>query len=109
LIGGFIVGGDTGCSKVVVRALGPSLALLGVGNALLDPALELHDSNGAIVAANDSWQEAQSIDLQAANLAPSDPREAAIMDWLTPGSYTAIVRSSTSQTGVGLVESYVVQ
>ena len=109
LIGGFIVGGDTGCSKVVVRALGPSLALLGVGNALPDPALELHDSNGAIVAANDSWQEAQSIDLQAANLAPSDPREAAIMDWLTPGSYTAIVRSSTSQTGVGLVESYVVQ
>ncbi len=109
LIGGFIVGGETGCSKVVVRALGPSLASLGVSNALPDPALELHDSNGAIITANDSWEETQSIDLQAANLAPSDPREAAIMDWLTPGSYTAIVRSSTSQTGVGLVESYVVQ
>ncbi len=109
LIGGFIIGGDTGCSKVVVRALGPSLALLGVGDALPDPALELHDSNGTIMAANDSWEETQSSDLQAVNLAPTDPREAAIMDWLTPGSYTAIVRDSAGLTGVGLVESYVVQ
>ncbi|MGH8094572.1 MAG: heme-binding protein [Chthoniobacterales bacterium] len=109
LIGGFIMGGDTGCSKVVVRALGPSLTLLGVSNALLDPVLELHDSNGAIIATNDNWQDTQSADLEATNLAPTDPREAAIVDWLTPGAYTAIVRGAAGQTGVGLVESYVVQ
>ena len=47
MIGDFIIGGSTGFAKVVVRALGPSLDSLGVSGALVDPTLELHDSNGA--------------------------------------------------------------
>jgi uncharacterized protein GlcG (DUF336 family) len=106
MIGGFIIGGETGCSKVIVRALGPSLAALGVSGALADPTLELHDVNGALVTANNDWEETQALDLQATALAPSDPAESATLGWLTPGAYTAVVRGNTGQSGVGLIEVY---
>jgi len=109
MIGGFIVGGETGCSKVVARALGPSLGALGVGGALADPTLELHDVNGALVTANDDWEETQALDLEATALAPSDAREAATLGWLTTGAYTVIVRGSGGASGVGLIEAYSVQ
>lgn len=106
MIGGFIVGGESGYSKVVVRALGPSL---GVSDALADPKAELHDANGAILAANDNWEETQALDLQATALAPTHPRESAILVWLTPGAYTVVVHGHGGQTGIGLVEAYTVQ
>jgi hypothetical protein len=106
MIGGFIIGGEIGCSKVIVRALGPSLAALGVSGSLADPALELHDANGALVTANDNWEETQALDLQATGLAPGDPHESAALGWLTPGAYTAVVRGNTGQNGVGLIEVY---
>jgi uncharacterized protein GlcG (DUF336 family) len=109
MIGGFIIGGSTGFAKVVVRAIGPSLASLGVSDALVDPMLELHDSNGALLAANDNWQDTQAVELQATALAPSDSREAATVAWLTPGAYTAIVQGKGGQTGVGLIEVYSLQ
>ncbi len=109
MIGGFIVGGTTGCAKVVARALGPSLGALGVGGALADPMLELHDANGALVTANDSWEETQALDLEAVALAPGDAREAATLGWLTTGAYTVVVRGSGGTSGVGLIEAYGVQ
>jgi hypothetical protein len=43
MIGGFITGGVSGDSaKMVVRAIGPSLAAFGVAGALQDPSLEIH-------------------------------------------------------------------
>ena len=106
LIGGFIVG--TGSSgRVAVRALGPSLSNVGISNALADPLLELHDTNGAIIRTNDSWlADPGATELLAAGLAPSNPNEAAILSPLAPGGYTAIVRGHDSNTGVALVEAY---
>ena len=49
MIGGFIIGNNIGASKVIVRALGPSLATAGVANPLADPTVELHDGNGALI------------------------------------------------------------
>jgi len=109
LIGGFIIGGAAGASKVVTRALGPSLSELGVNGALADPNLELHDANGVLVTTNDNWEESQALDIEAAGLAPTDSREAASLGWLAPGAYTVIVRGSGGATGVGLIEAYCVQ
>ena len=53
MIGGFILGGESGNANVVVRALGPSLTAFGVTGVLADPTLELHDQNGALVQSND--------------------------------------------------------
>lgn len=102
LIGGTIVVGS-GSTTVLFRALGPSLA--GVANALQDPTLELHDSQGATIF-NDNWQDTQASDIQATTIPPSDPREAAILRQLSPGAYTAIVRGKNNTTGVALIEAY---
>jgi glucose/arabinose dehydrogenase len=108
LIGGFILGGNSGAAKVVVRAIGPSLTHSGIANALANPVLEVRDSNAALVRANDNWQDdpAQAAQIAASGLAPSDPLESAISISLFPGAYTAIVGGNNGGTGIGLVEIY---
>jgi Matrixin len=106
LIGGFIVGGQQS-KDVVVRALGPSLAAAGISQPLSDPAVELRDASGAVVASNDNWASGPNASqIQSENLAPSNPNESALQATLNPGSYTAIVRGANGTTGVGLVEIY---
>jgi phospholipase/lecithinase/hemolysin len=106
MIGGVIIGnGDN--PIMVFRAMGPSLASSGVVNPLLDPTLELHDGNGALIASNDDWKIPQLQAVRAVNLAPPDARESAIVAaFLSPGNYTAIVRGKNNATGVALVEAY---
>ena len=107
LIGGLIV--SSVASQVLLRALGPELAASGVTGELADPTLELHDSNGAILAANDHWEDApNSTDIVATGLAPTDDRESAILTTSGFGTYTVIVRGVGDSTGVALLEAYVV-
>ncbi len=107
MIGGFIV--DNQASHVIVRALGPSLTPFGIPNALSDPNLSLHDSQGAIIAFNDDWQETNQAAIEATGIPPSDENESAILATVAPGNYTAIVRGQDDTTGVGLVEVYNLQ
>lgn len=106
MIGGFIVGNSNGTVRIVARAIGPSLTAAGVSNPLPDPVLELHDSNGAIIATNDNWKETQQADLQNSGLAPVDDAESAMLTTLQPGAYTAIVSGKNQGTGIALVEVY---
>ena len=92
--------------KVIILALGPSLAAAGVTDPLEDPNLELHDGNGALIASNDNWREADEAEIEATGLAPTDDREAALLPALPTGSYTAIVRGGDQASGVGLVEIF---
>jgi hypothetical protein len=106
LIGGFFTGPKTAVhTKVVVRAIGPSIKNQ-LPNAISDPTLELRDSFGALVATNDNWMDTQKAEIQATGLAPKNNAESAIVKTLTPGQYTAIVRGKDNTTGVGLVEIY---
>jgi hypothetical protein len=105
MIGGFIVG-DGVSTSVVVRAIGPSLSDVGVANPLLNPTLELFDSDGTQLAFDDDWKDTQQAEIEAAGLAPSDDLESAIAADLTPGAYTAIVRGKDNTSGVGLMEVY---
>jgi phospholipase/lecithinase/hemolysin len=106
MIGGVIIG--NGESPIMVfRALGPSLASFGIANPLLDPTLQLYDSNGSLIASDDDWATPQLQAVRAVNLAPSDTRESAIVHaFLSPGQYTAVVRGKNNGTGVALVEAY---
>ena len=108
MIGGFILGpANGGTTKVVVRALGPSLAGNGVANVMQDPTLELHDGNGATVASNNDWQDdSDASEIRSDNLAPTDSREAALLRVLAAGNYTAVVAGNGNTTGIGLVEVY---
>ena len=107
LIGGLIVSSEqSGQSNVIVRGLGPSLAGSGVSGILADPMLEVHDRNGAIIAANDNWQETQGGIISSTGLAPGDPSEAALFVTLTQGEYTAVVQGVNGTTGIGQVEVF---
>ena len=106
LIGGFIVRGPEP-KRIILRAIGPSLAGAGVIGAMADPTLELHDATGATIATNDNWQtSAQVSEINASGLAPTNPLESAIVATLQPGNYTAIVRGVNNTTGIALVECY---
>ncbi len=104
MIAGVIIVGSKPVN-VIVRAVGPSLTGAGVPNPLEDPVLELRDPNGGLVVSNDNWQEHEA-EVNATMLAPTDPRESAIVAQLYPANYTAIVRGKDGATGVALVEAY---
>jgi cyclophilin family peptidyl-prolyl cis-trans isomerase len=107
MIGGFIVSG-AGSQRVLVRAIGPSLGVLGIDNPLGDPTLTLFDSQGMQIDFNDNWEDNPAkTEIEATNLAPGDPNEAALLPTLSPGGYTAIVSGAGSDpTGTALVEAY---
>jgi glucose/arabinose dehydrogenase len=108
MIGGFIIGNNIGATKVIIRAIGPSLSQHGLSSVLADPTLELHDANGALLESNDNWRDDrdQAARIRAANLAPSNPLESAIWASLAPGNYTVIVRGKNNGVGIGLAEIY---
>jgi plastocyanin len=108
LIAGVIVVGQTS-QKVIVRAIGPSLTVPG---KMADPTLELRDSNGALLEANDNWGD--SPNKQAiidSTIPPRDPLESAIVRTLPANNaaYTAIVRGVNNTTGIAVVEAYQLQ
>jgi hypothetical protein len=106
MIGGFIVGG-TAPLKVMIRAIGPSLAAFGVAGVLPDPVLELHDKDGSLIYFNDNWRGDQAQQIIDSTIAPNDEHESAIIATLAPGAYTAIVHDVGTAEGVALVEVYV--
>src|SRR5213079_2663021 len=52
VVAGFILGNGSGMDNVIVRGIGPSLP---VTNKLANPTLELRDSSGTLIRANDDW------------------------------------------------------
>jgi lysyl oxidase len=106
-IGGFIITGPDS-KTVLLRALGPSLSAFGISGLLPDPTLELHDHTGAVIGFNNNWKDSPSQQtlIQNAGLAPSNDLEAAMVQTLSPGAYTAIVQGNGGATGIGLIEVY---
>ena len=56
MIGGLILGGSEP-TKILIRAIGPSLSAFGITGALQDPILELHDGDGSLIFTNDNWRD----------------------------------------------------
>ena len=104
LFAGMIVLGQTS-QKVIIRAIGPSLTIAG---KMSNPTLQLVDSNGTQVAANDNWRSDQEVDIKASTVAPSNDAESAIVATLSGNgsAYTAIVRGAGGTTGIAVVEVY---
>ena len=116
-IPGFVIGGARG-KKVLIRAVGPSLAVFGVGGTLPDPTLELfrQGEQGSFLS-NDNWEDAPNagqIKATGASVGAfpliegDEGRDAAVLIALPPGNYSAVARGKSGSTGVALVEVYMV-
>jgi hypothetical protein len=107
LIGGFIITG-TAPKRVALRGIGPSLIPAGIPDALVDPTLELHESNGTLLISNDNWQDDAFLGEPLINLglALQHPNESGMVVTLQPAAYTVILAGKNGGTGIGLVEVY---
>jgi hypothetical protein len=116
LIEGFYVDGPTGSKKkIIVRALGPSLARFNVTDALANPTLEIRDSANALLATNNNWRTTeiggsitsdQSAEISGSGVRPREELESAVIVELDPGRYTAVVRGVDDGVGTGVVDAY---
>jgi len=108
LIAGLIIEGSTS-KKLIIRAIGPSLAAppFSLSGTLSNPALELHDSSGNLLASNDDWGTGtQAAAISSSGYSPRNAKESAIIATLPTGNYTAIIRGVNNSTGIALVDAY---
>lgn len=114
MIVGFVVSG-TKPKKILLRAIGPTLANFQVPGTLSDPILTLKNSNTTDVASNDNWEQnttATAAEIRAASTRvgafalATGSKDAVILVTLPPGGYTALVSSPSSVPGVVLLEAY---
>jgi hypothetical protein len=111
-IAGFAIRGPVS-KRVLVRAAGPALTALGLGNALGHPRLAVLDQAGRLVATNDVWQnQADPAGVAAAALSVgafgfgNGSSDAALILALPPANYFAVVTGIGGESGVALVELY---
>jgi|GEM_PF-833207 len=113
IITGFVVKGNTP-KRVLVRAVGPDLAALGVPDVLADPEITLFrvawDGSSEVVMNNDDWGGSEIISevSQQVGAFPlqSDSKSAAIVIWLEPGVYSAHASSVDGESGTAIMEVY---
>ena len=110
---GFVVGGTTS-RQVLVRAIGPALALapFNIPTAMADPRLNLFNlQTQAVIQSNDNWGGAALLRTTAGRIGSfpvenAASRDAMLTATLTPGSYTVQVSGANSASGLTLVEVY---
>jgi uncharacterized delta-60 repeat protein len=109
LIVGFVISG-TGQKPVLVRAVGPGLAVFNVAGAMANPELQLYSGSGALIAQNSGWGGGSDLattfaQVGAFALPPSSADAAAVAN-LLPGAYTLQVFNQSGTGGVVLTEVY---
>ncbi|HVT94079.1 MAG TPA: hypothetical protein VHD76_14645 [Bryobacteraceae bacterium] len=107
LIAGFVtIGANSGGSKsVLLRGAGPTL---GVPGSLPGVQLRLFNSSGAAIDSNSGWNANLNPVFSRLGAFPfvAGSRDAALLESMPGGAYTAQVSPLDLQSGVGLVEIY---
>ena len=112
LIAGIVVQGLVP-KRVLVRAVGPALAGMGIANPLSDPKLSVINANQQLVATNDNWEDqANASEVSSTGIRlglyafTAGSRDASTIVTLAPGNYTVVVESVNGAEGIALVEVY---
>jgi endoglucanase len=112
LIAGTVLEGG-GVARVLVRAVGPTLATQDIAAPLADPVVTLY-SRGVALATNDDWGNREPEALAAAAVAtgafalPRGSHDAALIATLPSGAFTVVVEGKAGTSGVALVELYLI-
>ena len=109
LIAGFVVNG-TGSKQILLRGVGPTLAQFGITQALPQSHLALMTQAGSMIAANSAWGGgaalAQAFTAVGAFALTPSSADAAMIQSVGAGAYTAHLSGVSNTTGVGLAEIY---
>ena len=109
MITGFVVQ-DGAPKRVLIRAVGARLATtpFNIAGALADPQVQLFNSQGVLVLANDNWasEDLATMNSVGAFTLTSGSRDAALVATLSPGAYTAQVSGVNNTSGVAILEVY---
>lgn len=112
LFAGFAIGGNSS-RTLLMRAVGPTLGMFGVGGVLADPQLDVFvaGGGGAARGSNDNWNGQPTLSaaftrVGAFPLPNPTSRDAALMVTLEPGTYTARVTGVGNTVGEVLLEIY---
>jgi hypothetical protein len=113
-IAGFVIDGPAGSQKqVLIRGIGPGLNNFGIAGFLAAPTITLLSSSGTVIDSNTGWlNQSNSAAITAADTSlntfalSSANADSAMIENLSPGSYTVELAGVNSTTGVGLVEVY---
>ncbi len=112
LIAGFAVGGagTSGTEPLLIRGSGPALVPFGVTGTLPDPQLQLF-SGSNVLGTNNGWGGSAAISGAAAAVgafpwSDGSSHDAALLESLGQGAYTAQIAGESGDTGVALVEVY---
>ena len=113
LISGFVINSSV-AKTVLIRGVGPTLAMFGVGDAVAQANITVFDANGNVVAGNDGYltgPNAATVVMTAASVGAfplSDPGDSALLATLAPGAYTVQVAAGGDGTASGsaLLEVY---
>ena len=113
VIGGFVIGGDRP-ERLLIRAVGPELANYGVTTALNNPRVEIFSGETSITS-NSRWgigvgesRMRTYFGLTGAFPLTSGSTDAGLVIDLEPGAYTAVVSGENGETGVVLLEIYLI-
>jgi subtilisin family serine protease len=106
---GFVVGGGSS-STVLVRAIGPGLAAVGLTSGFVpDPKLTLF-SGSTKINENDDWGGTAPLTAAFGKVGafpvPGTSLDAALLATLQPGSYSVQVAGVTAENGLVIVEVY---
>ena len=109
LVAGFVIGGTT-ARTVLIRAIGPGLAVFGVPETMPDPGLKLLSTNSTLIGANDNWGGTAQLTAASAAVgafAVTNPssNDAMLLITLPAGEYTTEV-TGKGAGGAALVEVY---
>ncbi len=114
LIAGFAVGGagTSGTESLLIRASGPALAIspFSLTGTLSDPQLQLY-SGTTVDATNIGWAGSPAIATAASNVGAfpwgnTSSHDAALLETLGAGPYTAQISGESGDTGIALAEVY---
>ncbi|MEO7598108.1 MAG: delta-60 repeat domain-containing protein, partial [Opitutus sp.] len=94
----------------LLRGAGPALQPLGVSNFLPNPAIDVVNSSGVVIANNDQWSSdpgTRTAAMSAGAFAFADAsNDAALLRSFPTGTATLMLRSQGQGDGIGLLEIY---
>lgn len=112
LVSGFVISGQSP-QRVLVRAVGPSLAEFGVSDVAARPQLAVFQGS-RMIATNEAWGPTEdsvsaltdAFDRSGAFRLNNASRDAAVVLLMQPGAYTVQVRNGEAKGGSVLLEVY---